>query len=108
MPIRVDTTQDTTEDCSQASRLVEGITAEYLLADRNYDNDTIGGQAKTKSMNRVTPSHAGTEKHKEIIVQNLIVHGHIDENIFYISNNGAYRHALCQTAFGSVFCDEHY
>ncbi|MBY0499801.1 MAG: hypothetical protein K2P74_09390 [Nitrosomonas sp.] len=89
MPIRVVTTQDTTEDCSPASRLVKGITAEYLLADRNYDNDTIGGQAKTKGMNRVTPPHAGTEKHKEIIVQNLTVHGHIGENIFYISDNGA-------------------
>lgn len=91
MPIRVVTTQDTTEDCSPASRVVEEITAEYLLADHNYDNDTIGGQAKakTKGMNRVTPPLTGTEKHKEIIVQNLTVHGHIGENIFYISNKGA-------------------
>lgn len=67
MPIRVVTTQDITEDCSPASRLVEGIAAKYLFADRNYDNDTIG--AKTKGMNRVTPLRAGTEKPKKIIVE---------------------------------------
>ncbi len=36
MPVRVLITQGTTADCTQASRLIEGFDADYLLADRGY------------------------------------------------------------------------
>ncbi len=37
MPVRVAITQGTTADCTIASTLIEGLDAEYLLADRGYD-----------------------------------------------------------------------
>ncbi|SDH15440.1 Transposase DDE domain-containing protein [Nitrosomonas sp. Nm132] len=48
--------QGTPADCTQASRLIEGITAKYLLADRGYDSDTVVGQAKIQGMKPVIPS----------------------------------------------------
>ena len=41
MPVRVVVTQGTTADCTQAGRLIEGISAEHLLADRGYDSNAI-------------------------------------------------------------------
>ena len=37
MPLRVLVTSGTTADCTQAIALIDGFTAEYLLADRGYD-----------------------------------------------------------------------
>ena len=55
MPVRVVITQGTTADCTQASRLIEGITAEALLADKGYDTDAILEQAKNQGMESVIP-----------------------------------------------------
>jgi IS5 family transposase len=55
MPVRVLITQGTTADCTQACRLIEGITAEHLLADRGYDSDAIVEQAKKQGMQPVIP-----------------------------------------------------
>ena len=41
MPVRVFITQGTTADCTQARRLIEGLDADYLLADRGYDSNAI-------------------------------------------------------------------
>ena len=41
MPVRILITACTTADCSQACRLIEGICAEYLLADKGYGSDKI-------------------------------------------------------------------
>jgi transposase len=41
MPVRVIITQGTTADCTQAGELIEGISAENLLADKAYDTDEI-------------------------------------------------------------------
>ena len=41
MPDRVAVTAGTTADCTQASALIDGITAQYLLADRGYDSKKI-------------------------------------------------------------------
>ena len=38
MPIRVLITAGTVADCKQADKLIEGITAEHLLADKGYDS----------------------------------------------------------------------
>ena len=48
-------TQGTTADCTQASKLIEGITAEHLLADRGYDTNAIVEQAKIQGMKPVIP-----------------------------------------------------
>ena len=55
MPVRVVITQGTTADCRRASTLIEGIDAEYLLADRGYDTDAMIEQAKKQGMTPVIP-----------------------------------------------------
>ena len=55
MPIRAIITQGTTADCTQARQLIEGLTADYLLADRGYDSDAIVEQANQQGMIPVIP-----------------------------------------------------
>ncbi len=55
MPVRIIVTDGTTADCTQAHHLIEGITAEHLLADRGYDSDAIVNQAIQQNMNPVIP-----------------------------------------------------
>jgi len=55
LPIRVLITQGTTADCTQAGRLIEGLSADYLLADRGYDSNALIDQAKSQNMEPVIP-----------------------------------------------------
>jgi transposase len=55
MPLRAIITQGTTADCTQAVALIDGFEAEYLLADRGYDSDSIVDQAKLQGMSPVIP-----------------------------------------------------
>lgn len=55
MPIRVIITDTTTADCIQASKLVEGIKAEHLLADKAYDTDAILKDSGDSDINPVIP-----------------------------------------------------
>ena len=55
MPVRVIITEGTTADCTQACRLIEGLTAEQLLADKGCDSDAIVEQAKKQGMKAVIP-----------------------------------------------------
>ena len=55
MPVRILITQGTAADCTQASRLIEGIAAEHLLADRGYDTNAIVEQAEKQGMKPVIP-----------------------------------------------------
>ena len=41
MPVRIIVTSGTTADCSQAVALIDGIDAQYLLADRGYDSNKL-------------------------------------------------------------------
>jgi transposase len=42
MPVRVAVTAGSTADCTQAAALIDGIAAQFLLADRGYDtNESI-------------------------------------------------------------------
>lgn len=52
MPVRILITDGTT---AQANRLIEGIDAEYLLADKDYDTDTIVKNADDQGMQVVIP-----------------------------------------------------
>ena len=45
---RVLITDGTTADCTQASELIEGISADYLLADKGYDRNEIIEQAQNQ------------------------------------------------------------
>ena len=55
MPVRMFVTAGTTADCSQACRLVEGITAEYLLTDKGDDSDTLMELLKKNGIQPVIP-----------------------------------------------------
>jgi transposase len=55
MPVRVFITQGTTADCTQAGRLIEGLDADYLLADRGYDSNAIIEQARKQGMEVIIP-----------------------------------------------------
>ena len=54
-PVRVLVTQGPTADCTQAAKLIKGLSAEHLLADKGYDTDAILEQAKAQGMNAVIP-----------------------------------------------------
>jgi transposase len=54
-PVRVLVTAGATADCTQAGGLIEGLTAEHLLADRGYDTNAILEQAAHQGMNPVIP-----------------------------------------------------
>lgn len=58
MPVRVIITAGPTADCTQAGQLIEGINAEYLLADRGYDSNEIVSRAQLQGMNVVIPPKA--------------------------------------------------
>ncbi|WP_340612149.1 transposase, partial [Xenorhabdus bharatensis] len=56
MPVRMVITSGTTADCSQAERLIEGLDAEHLLADRGYDSNAIVEKAEQQGMQVQIPS----------------------------------------------------
>jgi transposase len=55
LPVRMVMTHGTAADCTQARCLIEGITAEHLMADRGYDSDAIVQQAENQGMRPVIP-----------------------------------------------------
>ncbi len=55
MPIRIAIAKGTTADCQLASQLIEGLEADYLIADRGYDTARILEQAIEHSMQSVIP-----------------------------------------------------
>ena len=42
-------------DCAQANGLIEGLSAEHLIADKGYDSDAIVEQAKRQGMQAQIP-----------------------------------------------------
>src|SRR5271154_5918037 len=81
MPVRIIITQGTTADCTQACRLIEGISAEYLLADRGYDSDAIVEQAKKQGMEPVIPPRKNRKLLREYDKE-LYKLRHLVENAF--------------------------
>jgi len=55
MPIRAHITAGPIADCTQAGILIEGLNAEFLLADRGYDTNEIRAQAIEQGMVSVIP-----------------------------------------------------
>ena len=55
LPVRILITAGATADCTQASKLIEGLTAEHLMADRGYDTDAILAQARQQGMKPEIP-----------------------------------------------------
>jgi transposase len=81
MPVRALITQGTTADCTQASRLIEGLTAEALIADKGYDTDAILEQAKNQGMTPVIPPKKNRKIQREYD-EELYKLRHLVENAF--------------------------
>ena len=59
MPVIMFTTAGTVADCAQAHRLVEGIDAANLLADKGYDSDAFACGLEKSGINPVIPLRKG-------------------------------------------------
>ena len=81
MPVRALITQGTTADCTQAKFLIEGLTAEHLLADRGYDSNAIIDQAMTQGMSVVIPPKKNRKVQREYD-KDLYKIRHLVENAF--------------------------
>ena len=81
MPVRVLVTQGTRADCTQAGQLIEGITAENLLADRGYDSNAIVKQAKEQGIIAVIPPKKN-RKTQRAYDKDLYKLRHMVENAF--------------------------
>ena len=55
MPVRMFVTAGTVADCTQAYRLVDGINAESLLADKGYDSDAFANILIERGIHPVIP-----------------------------------------------------
>lgn len=66
MSVRIVITDPNTADCTQASKLINGIKAEYVLADKGYDTDEIVVQAKSQGMIAVNTAKENQKGSAEI------------------------------------------
>ena len=55
MPYRIVVTEGTAAEVSHAIELIEGVEAEYLLADKAYDSDALVEYAQSNGMSAVIP-----------------------------------------------------
>ena len=81
MPVRAIITEGTAADCGQAVNLIEGIDAEYLLADRGYDTNDILQAAGEAGMKAVIPPKRNRLEQREYD-KALYKHRHLVENAF--------------------------
>ena len=58
-------TAGTTADCTQACKLVEGIDAGSLIADKGYDSDEVIGLARGAGMQAVIPPRKNRNEQRE-------------------------------------------
>jgi transposase len=81
MPLRAIITEGTCADCTQADILIDGIIAEYLLADRGYDSDAIIEQVKQQGMQPVIPPRKNRKEPRHYD-KHLYKYRHLVENAF--------------------------
>lgn len=81
MPLRAILTSGTVADCTVAPDLLKELTADYLLADRGYDSDSIIKQAEEQGMQPVIPPRKH-RKHYRKFDSALYKNRHIVENVF--------------------------
>jgi len=81
MPLRVLITAGTVADCTQADALIEGISAEHLLADKGYDSDAIVEQAERQGMQAQIPPRSNRKVQREYD-KDLYKLRHLVENTF--------------------------
>ena len=58
-------TEGTAADCQQAGELIDGIDADFLLADRTYDTDAILRQCGKQNIETVIPAKRNRKEPRE-------------------------------------------
>jgi transposase len=81
MPVRISVTSGTVHDSKQAIPLIEGIDAEWLLADKGYDSDAIIEKAVSQNMKIVIPPKRNRKVQREYD-EYLYQLRHLVENAF--------------------------
>ena len=81
MPIRVLVTAATPADCTQAGKLIEGLSAENLLADKGYDSDAIIELAIGQGMKAHIPPRKNRKEQRDYDKQ-IYKLRHLVENAF--------------------------
>lgn len=81
MPVRAIITAGTRADCTQASALIDGISAEHLIADRGYDAESIIDTPKSQGMKVVIPPKKNRKEKREYD-EHLYKYRHLVENAF--------------------------
>ena len=81
MPIRAIITQGTAADCKQATALIDGFSAQHLLADRAYDTNEVLCQAANLGMVPVIPPKKNRKEQREYDKE-LYKARHLVENAF--------------------------
>ena len=65
MPVRILVTEGTRADCKEAVHLIEGISAEILLADRGYDTNDILAYAVSAGMEPLIPPKKNRKEQRD-------------------------------------------
>ena len=65
IPVRIFVTEGTRADCKEAIHLIEGISAEVLLADRGYDTNEIIAYAGISGIAPVIPSKKNRKEQRD-------------------------------------------
>ena len=81
MPVRIHLTSGAEADCKHAKGLIEGFSAEYLLADRGYDTNAILEQAASQGMVVVIPPKKNRKNQREYDKSSYKIR-HLVENAF--------------------------
>ena len=81
MPVRMLITAGTVADSTQADKLVEGIDAENLLADKGYDSDAFANSLEECGINPVIPPRKGRKAPRDYD-KYLYRFRHLVENAF--------------------------
>ena len=80
-PVRMFVTSGTTADCTQAGKLIEGIDADNLIADKAYDSNEIIELAQSAGMQVVIPPKKNRKEQREYD-KHLYRMRHLVENAF--------------------------
>ena len=81
MPVRIFVTAGTVNDCEKACALIDGINAQWLLADKGYDTNEIIAKALSQSMSTVIPPTRNRKEQREYD-EYLYKLRHLVENAF--------------------------
>jgi len=94
-------TAGTAADCSQADKLIEGVSAGHLLADKGYDSDAIVEQARRQGMKVQIPPRKN-RKDQRVYDKDIYKLRHLVENAFLHLERWrgiATRYAKCSASF---------